>query len=149
MNLLVDTNVYVDFIAKREPHAEFIKRLCIAKEFGDFQLWVNLQSFSDAFYLLKKDYGGDALKKVFLNSLEYFTPYSSSPSLLKPALESDWSEIEDYLIAYSYKGVDASYIITRDTEMIKKSPIPAMDAAAFLEHIQTDLGYEYEGVDWK
>ena len=59
---------------------------------------------------------------------------------LRRALESDWSDIEDYLIAHASKHIPAKYLITRDKELIERSPVKAMPAQKFLDLLERDYG---------
>ena len=146
MKLLLDTNVLIDLLSPRSPYDSDIRKLCIASSFGDVQLWVSVQSFADAYYVLCRRASREAVKKALLSSLEFFIPCGTYASDLKPALASDWNDIEDYLIAYSSRHIEASYLITRDIELIQKSPIPAMPASEFLGLLERKFGLTYEDI---
>lgn len=143
MKLLLDTNVLIDFIADREPYAADVRTLCIASTFGDVQLWVSTQSYADAYYSLRKFAPEEEVKSALLASLEFFVPCGTHAADLRPALESEWHDIEDYLIAYSTKRMGAVSLITRDKEMARKSPVPAYTAAEFLKYLETEHGLVY------
>lgn len=146
MKLLLDTNALIDFIAPREPHASDIRRLCVASSFGDVQLWVSTQSFADAYYVLRKSASERAVKQALLSSLAFFVPCGTYAADLKGALESDWADVEDYLIAHSAKHVDAQFVITRDAAMAPLCPIPAMTAAEFLSYLEAKDGLAYDDI---
>lgn len=63
---------------------------------------------------------------------------------LRGALKSDWSDIEDYLIAHASKHIPAKYLITRDKELVGKSPIKAMSAQEFLDVLEHEYGLTYD-----
>lgn len=146
MKLLLDTNALIDFIADRKPYASDIRKLCIASSFGDVQLWMSTQSFADAFYVLRKNAPMKNVKQALLNSLQFFIPCGTYASDLQPALESEWPDIEDYLIAHSTRHINAQFIITRDVEMMSRCPTPAMTAASFLDYLEQDHGLVYDDV---
>ena len=54
MRLFLDTNVLIDYYARREPFYDDALKLRIAAFFGDVDLWVCTQSFVDAEYILRK-----------------------------------------------------------------------------------------------
>lgn len=147
MKLLLDTNALIDFLACRKPYVDAIRKLCIGSVFGDLQLWVSTQSFADAFYVLRKSKDEAAVKQAMLASLEFFLPCGTYAADLKPALESDWPDLEDYLVAHSTKHIQAEYLITRDTELIDRSPAPALDAAAFLAYWEETQRLVYDEID--
>lgn len=146
MKLLLDTNVLIDFVAEREPYAADVRKLCIASTFGDVQLWVSTQSYADAYYVLRKFASEGEVKEALLATLEFFIPCGTHAADLRPALESDWPDVEDYMIAYSTKRVGAAFLITRGEEMASKSPVPAYTAGEFLEHLEAEHGLAYEDV---
>ena len=47
MRVFLDTNVLVDFYARREPFFQYAKLLWIASYFEDVELWASSQSFVD------------------------------------------------------------------------------------------------------
>ena len=57
------------------------------------------------------------------SNVGYFMVCGTYAADLRGALESDWSDIEDYLIAHASKHIPAKYLITRDKELVEKSPI--------------------------
>ena len=148
MKLLLDTNILIDLVAKREPYVHSIHKLCIAKVFGDVQLWVSAQSYADAYYVLRKKASEANVKHALLSTLELFTPCGTYASDAQAALKSDWHDIEDYLIAHATKHISADAMITRDTEMIAKCPIKAMTPAEILRHLEKDKGLVYEDVEF-
>lgn len=146
MKLLLDTNALIDLVTPRPPYDQAIRKLVIASVFGDVQLWVSTQSYADAYYVLRKHSPEKTVKEALATTLDFFLPCGTYPADLVGALESDWPELEDYLIAYSSKHIKADYLITRDRGMTGRSPIPAMDADAFLTYLEQEHGLVYEDI---
>lgn len=148
MKLLLDTNVLIDLLEPRYPYASDVRKLCIAAEFGDVQLWSCVQSFADAYYVLtRRGATEDAVKRALLALLDVIEPCNTYASALKPALLSEWHDVEDYLIAYSSKSVAADFLITRDAEMAALSPVAALTADGFLRMMEEDHGLVYDETD--
>ena len=111
------------------------------------QLWACVQSYADAYYVLTKRGGAPkAVKEALLATLDVFEPCNTYASALKPALLSDWNDLEDYLIAYSSKNIAAEYLITRDREMTELSPIPAISARELLQRLEDEQGLVYDEI---
>lgn len=144
MKILLDTNALIDLVAARKPYVNDVKRLCIAAVFGDLQIWVSTQSYADAYYVLRKHASAKEVKRALLATLDIFMACGTYAADLRGALESDWNDIEDYLIAYSSKHIPAEYLITRDEELVEKSPISAMSAQEFLAMLEHDHGLTYD-----
>ena len=147
MKLLLDTNALIDFLAGRKPYVDAVRKLCVGSVFEDLQLWVSTQSFADAFYVLRKSIDETVVRQAMLASLEFFLPCGTYAADLKQALESDWSDLEEYLVAYSTKHIQADYLITRDIELADRSPIPAFDAAAFLAYWEETQRLVYDEIE--
>ena len=145
MKLLVDTNVYVDYLARRSPYDEDIRTLCIASHFNDVELWVNLQSIADAEYILRKAADVRTLRTAMRNSLALFHPCAFHASDIEAALASDWPELEDYLIVASAEHIGAEAFITRDVFVKEHCPIPAYTPAEYVQVLR-DRGLHYETI---
>ena len=146
MKLLLDTNILIDLVADRAPYAEDVRKLCIAAVFGDVQLWVSAQSYADAFCVLRKEASKRAVKNALLATLDMLLPCGTYASDLRAALESDWPDVEDYLIAASTKHIGADIIVTRDSEMRQRGPVPTMTAEAVLLKLQDERGLVYDDI---
>lgn len=146
MKLFLDTNALIDLAARREPFASDVKKLCIASYFGDVQLWISTQSYADAYYVLGRSAPKSEVKGALAATLEFFLVVGTFAADLKPALESDWDDVEDYLIAHSARRADAQFFITRDKALAEKCPVPAMTAAEFLHYLEHEKGLVYDEV---
>ncbi len=147
MKLLLDTNALIDHIAQRQPYCNDIEELCAASYFGDVELWVPVQSFLDALYALRKRADQRTLRNAFIGSLEFFHPCGSRANDLRGALESDWPDVEDYLIACSALHVNADYLVTRNAagfSSCKTKVISPREAAQLLQA----QGFAYETVEF-
>lgn len=146
MKLFLDTNALIDLVAHREPFAADIEKLCIASYFGDVQLWISTQSYADAYYVLGRSAPKEEVKKALAATLEFFLAVGTFAADLKPALESDWDDVEDYLIAHSARRAEAQFFITRDKVLAENCLVPAMTAAEFLCYLEREKGLVYDEV---
>ena len=55
MKLFLDTNVLIDLYQQRHPFYEDVKKLQVMEEFGDAELWASAKSFTDIFYVLRRE----------------------------------------------------------------------------------------------
>ena len=146
MKLFLDTNALIDLVAQREPYASDVRKLCVAAFFGDVQLWVSTQSYADAYYVLSRSASQSEVKKALAATLEFFLAVGTSAADLKPALESDWDDVEDYLIAHSANRTGADFFVTRDRRLSKKCPVKALTAAEVLRYLEAEKGLAYDEV---
>lgn len=147
MKLLLDTNVLIDLVANRAPYAAAAQKLCIAAVFNDVQLWASVQSYMDAYYVLRKTASEQEVKEALLETLELIKPCNAYASDLVPALSSSWPDIEDHLVANSARHIDADCFVTRDNYIVERAPILALDAAAAIEMLDQECNTAYESLD--
>ena len=146
MKLFLDTNALIDLVADHEPFSFDVQKLCVAQAFGDVQLWASTQSYADAYFVLCRTAPRKAVKEALAATLEFVLVTGTFAADLKPALESDWDDVEDYLIAYSSRRIEADFVITRDEELAGKCPVKALTAAQFLAHMEEQEGLVYDEV---
>lgn len=133
MKLLIDTNILIDLLTKRAPFYDHAQKLCIASYFGDVELWANVQSYLDASYALRKMTSERALRDAMLGTLEFIHPCGNRAADLREALESDWPDVEDFLIAKGAQNVAADYVVTRDAKGFFDSKIRAISSKDAME----------------
>ena len=57
MDLMLDTNIVLDHIGRREPFYELSRRTCLLGIVGEARTFVSASMVTDLFYLLRKDFG--------------------------------------------------------------------------------------------
>ena len=148
MKLLLDTNVLVDYFGARRPFCDQWELINALQMTGYAELWASAESYTDAFYLLRRAVGSEKLQDMFLESLSFVRVCSVDEDDIRKAAERSWSDFEDCLIAVCAEKVKADYIITRDAGGFKRAKIPAMDAPSVFTMLEEDYGIVYEMTDW-
>lgn len=147
MKLFLDTNVLIDYYAKREPFFEPMKKLRIAQVFGDVELWASIQSFSDIEYILRRAIPIEQLRKMIAESLSFINIAASTASDLAEGVASSWPDLEDFLIATNAKHIKADYLITRDKKGFSNSQVQVMSPTEWLALMESK-GIIYSEVDF-
>ena len=124
MNLLLDTNVIIDFLGRKEPYFDSAKRIIAAGYFGDATLWMSAGSAKDAFYVLSHYVEPTKVQQAILELLSEVAPVSLTADDLARAARLEWTDYEDCLIAISAEKAQARYIITRDKTGFERSMVP-------------------------
>ncbi|WP_101723399.1 PIN domain-containing protein [Eggerthella timonensis] len=148
MKLLLDTNVLVDYFGARQPFFDQWELINALQITGYAELWASAESYTDAFYLLRKAVGPAKLQDMFLQSLSFIKVCSVDEGDIREAAERSWPDFEDCLIGICAEKVKADYIITRDADGFKRSSMPAMDAPSFFAMLEEEYGIVYDMVDW-
>jgi len=130
--VLIDLNVLLDFLAKRDNHiaAAQVIGLCEEKKVKGY---VSSHEITTLAYFLTSRYKSkDAPKKIIKDILDLFTTISITESMLRNALDSKISDYEDAVIKEAALKENVKYIITNNLPDFKKSTIKAISPSEFI-----------------
>jgi predicted nucleic acid-binding protein len=144
MKLLLDSNIVIDFLAKREPFYESAEKLMLLGMTGDLELWVSTTQANDIFYVLGKGRKSEAeLVKQKMRKLKTFMRFCGlNEEHFLNVLDSSWLDLEDACVHEVAVYLSADAIITRNKKDFAKSIIPVYDCDEFFQHMKTK-GAEY------
>ncbi|MEG0477684.1 MAG: PIN domain-containing protein [Raoultibacter sp.] len=148
MNLLLDTNILIDYLGRKDPYYADAKKLFVMQVFGDADLWVCAQSFTDAFYVLQKYVTSEQLQAAFEKILERINVCSLGENDIRSAAAARWPDFEDCLIAVCAQKIKADYIVTRDEKGFSASVVPAIRPADLVSQQQASKGFAYDEIDF-
>ena len=123
MKLFLDTNVVIDYLAKRQPFAEDASRmimLCLQKK---YELCISALSFTIIYYVLKKQYGHGRLLELLRDLHSLLTVGEVDGNVLQQALVSDFTDFEDAVQCYTAMASGADLIVTRNVRDFSHSPL--------------------------
>ena len=146
MRVLLDTCVLFDILARRMSFEESLK-LLMPHSFGDLELWVSAKSYTDIFYVMKKQAASVEIQKVFRKSYKQFNICSVDKEALERAAELSWPDFEDCLISVCAEKIGADAIITRDEKGFALSTVGACSPADVIQ-LLCDHGIQYEEIDF-
>ena len=146
MNLLLDTNVFIDYLGRKQPFFEDARNIVAAGFFGDTKLWVPAQSATDAFYVLSRYVTAEKLQESLLRAFDIIEPVSLSADDLRRAARLRWDDYEDCLIALAADKAHADYLITRDARGFIRSPVPALSPPDWFG-LMRESGLVYDEVE--
>ena len=139
MLILIDTNVLIDFIAKREPFYIFSEKVVdfCRQEIVDGALAGH--SVLNAMYILRKNFSLSELKAIFLNLCEflYIEPVDFE-KILSALKDDNFSDFEDCVQMQCALNFRADYIVTRDIKDFRGSEIPAVTPEDFCRILLED-----------
>lgn len=137
MLILIDTNILLDVIVRREPHfilSEKIIDLCRQEIINGA---IAGHSVLNAMYILRKRLTLTERKEIFLSLCEFLYVESVDFGKIIKALKDDnFSDFEDCLQTQCALNVRADYIITRNVKDFAASEIPALTPENFLKLLE-------------
>lgn len=139
MKILIDTNVILDVLLKREPFCKAAIEVLKLAKLNNVQEYVSASAITDIYYLACRQLKNKELARGLLKKLLTIVSVAGvSEQEIKEALELEWNDFEDsvqYSVA-SLQGMDV--IITRNLNDYKRSEIPVWQPEQALEEIQTN-----------
>jgi len=135
--VLIDTNVVIDYLLKREPYYENAKAVIEETVRGTFQGYITASMATDVFYLLQSAKGkAFALTSLtnLLQALDVLTVYRND---VYSALQSDWNDFEDALQAFVAIRSDMDAIVTRNIkDYIRAQNIDIVLPQDFIQYLE-------------
>ncbi len=123
MNLLIDTNILLDVLQKREPHFRYSSLIWKLCETGKARGFVSALSIANILYVLKKRIPQDKVSFMLskLSLIFHIVPLTYVE--LHAAAQMNWKDYEDAVQLVTAENNNASYLITRNkkdyTETVK------------------------------
>jgi predicted nucleic acid-binding protein len=134
-NLLVDTNIVLDLLAKRQPHYDYAARLFSLSDRRKIKLNVSSITILNANYILSRVLSGDEAKEILRKFKLLVKVLSCDEKVIDLGLNSDFKDFEDSVQYYTAIENNCECIITRNLKDFKESKIPVMTAEAFIKTI--------------
>lgn len=134
MKILIDTNIIIDILQKREPFFTY-SFLAIQKAISDeIECLLSASAATDIYYIMKKALGSDNKARdelMYLSMMVSFTDVLGSD--IQAALLSPLSDFEDAVVDAIAARTGASYILTRNHKDFDRSNVPAITPKEFLD----------------
>ena len=137
MKALIDTNILIDYFAKRpgffENSREIMKQ-CMEKKLDGC---IAAHSVTNAFYILRKDLTLPELREALTLLCYIVTVIGIDKSKLLAAIgDEDFTDIEDRLQTECASDFGADYIVTRNIKDFTHSSVPAILPEELLDKIK-------------
>ena len=133
MRVLIDTNVILDVLQKREPFfTDSYRALRRALE-NDAECLISVSAATDIFYALRKSLGSAQQAKEHIDQLAQVVSFADVQGMdIHTALMRAMPDFEDAVVDAVAERSGASYILTRNIKDFTGSVVPAILPADFL-----------------
>lgn len=134
MRILIDTNVILDILQKREPFfADSYRALRKAIE-SDSECLLSASAATDIFYMLRKALGSAQQAKEQIEQLAQLVSFADVQGMdIHTALMREMPDFEDAVVDAVAERNGASYILTRNIKDFAGSVVPSILPADFLD----------------
>ncbi len=133
MRLMLDANIILDVLQKREPYysdSANISRMC---EVDMAEGHISTLSFANLVYIMRKELDPESIEQVLktLQLMFYFDDLTHGD--ISNAASLKWDDFEDAVQSAVAKRIDADYIITRNVKDYSDSDIKAITPSEFIK----------------
>ena len=132
MKILLDTNIVLDILLKREKFFLRSREIFILVEEKKVEGFLSASSFTTIYYLISKYLSKKEADESIEILLKLFDVTYLDKNIIKNAVENNGVDFEDSVIYTSayYEGID--YIITRDKRGFKNFKVECLNPENFL-----------------
>ncbi len=132
MRLLIDANILLDVLQKREPyvyHSSLIWKMC---EVGSVEGYVSSLTFANLVYVMRKELSPKKIEEILhlLNLIFQLTDLTVAD--LTKAAEMEWPDFEDAVQSTVAERIHADCILTRNVRDFKESRVIAFTPDEYL-----------------
>lgn len=140
MRVLIDANVLLDVMERREPHYEassLVWKLC---EVGHVDGCFSALTFANLVYILRKQLTPEEVREVWKKLRLIFSVADLTEADLETAAAAGWNDFEDAVQSAVAGSVGADFIITRNKKDYAESRTKAVTPAEFLTLYEGGVG---------
>ena len=133
MKVLLDTNILLDFVLKRDPFEKDAVKIIELCRDGIIRGYIAAHSYVNMFYILRKHFTVEERKSILYNLSKITKIIQIDGKIIKAALNNDaFLDYEDCVQSECADSVLADYIITRNVKDYSGSKIVALSPDKFL-----------------
>lgn len=136
MEVLIDTNIILDWFLKRDQFYENSKAVLNKCWFGNIKSFITIHSLCDIYYLVGNKFPLEEKKKLIQFLLNRSEIIEENYNSVKAFIDYNfYDDLEDCLQIQSAQNLRLNYIITRNIKDFRYSTAQAVTPEQFLEMI--------------
>jgi predicted nucleic acid-binding protein len=132
MRVLIDTNIVIDVIERREEFFDDSYAVLRVAAKGWIEVFIPAGNIADVHYIIRKSKKAVAAREAIASLLQLVDACDTTASDVSSALSLGIGDFEDAILAATARREKAEYIITRNEKDFVNSPVPAISPAEFL-----------------
>jgi predicted nucleic-acid-binding protein len=124
--VLFDSDVLLDILAQRQPFVVASAQALNTVIKKQVQGFVSGHAVTNIFYILRRQIGSEAARKLIENLLQHIQIASVTDEVIHQALKSPIKDFEDAVTSAAAMSAGLEIIVTRNKADFVESSIPAM-----------------------
>ncbi len=135
--VLLDTNVIIDYLSKRNGFFGAAKKIMLACYDGRLDGYITALSIANTVYILRKQMLLEKIKYSLVRMCQFLEIVELDRFQTFEALQdTDFNDFEDCLQYQCATSADVDYIITRDPKGFEHSDIPVLSPEEFCQKFE-------------
>ena len=134
MKVFLDTNILIDFIARREDFYQAAANLINLGIKGEVKLYTTPLTYATCIFIARKVLGYDGIVKAMQILDHYLTVTPMDGTQCHNALFSQMPDFEDMLQFESAYAAGCNVIVTRNKKHFPQDAIQVLDAIEFFDY---------------
>jgi predicted nucleic acid-binding protein len=132
MTVLLDTNIVLDLLIRREPFYECSAAVMHRAEKKEFDCLISVNTLSDIFYVCTRKTDISEARKALLYTLDKIDIGALDGNDCKAAMNLPIKDFEDALIVQCGLKYKVDYVITRDIQLRQNGVVKTVSPMEFL-----------------
>lgn len=95
VKVLLDTNIIIDVALERQPYFEASEQILSLVEQGRVEGYISASTFSDLYYIIRKDKGRELTLEFLRNILTFCKIATVNQQAIEVALNANFHDLED------------------------------------------------------
>lgn len=138
LRVLIDLNVILDAIGRREPFAAASTEVLALANTGHIEGWVAAHTLTTFYYVSSKYLSHNAAHVQLTELLQFLKVAVVDARVIELALALPYKDFEDAVQMMAAVRAELDCIVTRDQTGFKTGPLPALLPVQLLSMIGTD-----------
>lgn len=130
--VMIDLNVILDVLQKRDPLYETSAALLAAAEIGRIEGYIAAHSVTTLFYLIQKGMSSSEARATITNLLQFLKIGSVDQTTIEQSLNLDYDDFEDAVQMMCAVQCKAEYLIRRNIKEYQPVLLPVIQPVDFL-----------------
>lgn len=139
MNLFIDTNVLIDYLADRQPFSEHAAEIFNHAELGRVTIHISAVSYNNIYYILRRSLSHVPTIKILDEITEMVQIVEVNDVVIKKSLKSNFKDFEDAIQYNSALLVPKlKAIVSRNIKDFKHSTVAVLSPTELLALINSE-----------
>jgi predicted nucleic acid-binding protein len=132
MKILLDSNIVIDAILKREPFSNSAEKI-IGLSQGGIGLFISASAVTDIYYIVRKSTDNKKTAITLIKDLlENIDIAAVTGNEIRQAISLDWGDFEDAVQYAAGETIAVDYIVTRNKSDFASAALPVVNPDEFL-----------------